>query len=268
MSDPAESALDGQLGILDLLWDQRPRGTRGPKPAHNLEHIAQAAMDIADRDGLAALSMQRVAGELDFTKMALYRYVASKDELYAILIEAAVGEPPDLRAVDGGWLPKIEEWARLLRESWQRHPWLPTVTMGSRVMGPREVGWTESAVGALAGSGLSPAEQRDAVRTLSGHIRNTQSTSSAGTQPWTTDPQLNDRMQQLLHEHSDRFPALTAGAARTAGASADNGWQFGLRCILDGLALRIEARSGSVARTSEQPYATGADVSDVPGSAS
>jgi AcrR family transcriptional regulator len=229
---------------LELLWGGRAAPTRGPKPALSIERIANVAVRIADAEGLAALSMQRVAGELDFTKMSLYRYVAGKSELLATMIEAAVGEPPNLGRVRGGWRRKLETFARELAASWQRHPWLPWATIGDRVMGPNETGWIEAPVSALAGTGLTGGEQLDAVFVLFGHIRNTQSMSTAGTRPWTTDKQLSQPMADLLPRHRERFPALTAAvesAAKTG--SSDNGREFGLRCLLDGLALLIDERA-------------------------
>ncbi len=115
----------GQAGIAELLWGMRERPARGPKPAFSIGHIARVAVDIADTDGVQAVSMQRVASELQFTKMAMYRYVSGKAELLAVMIEEAVGEPPDLRSVAGGWRPRLEEWARCMWAAWDRHPWLP-----------------------------------------------------------------------------------------------------------------------------------------------
>ncbi len=115
-------------------------------------------------------------------------------------------------------------------------------------MGPKEVGWTECAVGALAGTGLDGAERMDAVFLLSGHIRNTQSASMAGTQPWTTERALSPAVTELLHAHRDRFPALIA-AAGGGGASGDNGWRFGLDRILDGLELLITQRASAPSAT-------------------
>jgi AcrR family transcriptional regulator len=236
-------------GGVDLLWGLRAPSSRGPKPALTVERIAQAAVEIADADGLAAVSMQRVASSVGFTKMALYRYVADKAELLALMIEAAAGEPPNLEGIPGGWRPKLEEWAHQLQARWQRHPWLPTITVGHRVMGPKEVGWTESAVAALAGTGLDGADRMDAVFLLSGHIRNTQSATMAGTQPWTTERTLSPAVTELLHAYGNRFPALIAAAGSAAGASPDNGWRFGLDRILDGLGSLITKRASAPSGT-------------------
>jgi AcrR family transcriptional regulator len=249
MKAATDGELKAQAGTIDLLWGLRAPPSRGPKPALTVERIAQAAVEIADADGVAAVSMQRVAGQLDFTKMALYRYVSSKTELIAIMIETAAGEPPDLERIPGGWRSKLEEWAHLLRATWQRHPWLPAITVGHRVMGPKEVGWTECAIGALADTPLDGPERMDAVFLLSGHIRNTQSASMAGTQPWTTERALSPAVTQLLRAHADRFPALIAAAGVAGGASGDNGWRFGLDRTLDGLELLITRRASAASAT-------------------
>jgi AcrR family transcriptional regulator len=247
MANTTEDVGDERDGITALLWGQKARPTRGPKPALDIDRIARAGVRIADAEGLAAVSMQRVAGELDFTKMALYRYVAGKAELLAVMIDLAVGEPPDLAAVPGGWRPRLEEFARLLAAAWERHPWLPWATMGDRVMGPNEVGWIECAVGTLDGTALTGSERMDAVFVLCGHIRNTQSTATAGTQPWSADKRVAPAMSDVLTGQEGRFPALDRAVAEAVAAAGgvahDNGREFGLRCLLDGLAAVIAARA-------------------------
>lgn len=216
----------------ELLWGLEDREIR---PTLTVTRVAAAGIALADEAGMAAVSMQQVAGRLGVTKMALYRHVASKAELVAVMIEIAVGVPPDLSAAPGGWRPKLAEWARLMRETWQLHPWLPAATVGERAMGPREIGWTESAVAALEGTGLTGGQRLDAVFLLSGHIRNTQSAATAGTQPWERDKRLRGQ----IAAHGDRFPALVA--ATGDAADADSSWEFGLARIFDGLTLLIAA---------------------------
>jgi len=218
----------------ELLWELGDQG-RQARPALTVPRIAAAGIALADAAGMASVSMQQVAGLLDVTKMALYRHVANKAELVAVMIEIAVGTPPDLSTVPGGWRPKLTEWARLMRETWQRHPWLPAVTVGERPMGPREIGWTEAAVAALDGTGLTGAERMDAVFLVSGHIRNTRSAATAGTQPWNRDKSLRAK----IAAHGERFPALVAATADAADVDPDSGWRFGLDRIFDGLALLI-----------------------------
>ncbi|CAM3550442.1 TetR/AcrR family transcriptional regulator [Kibdelosporangium persicum] len=243
-----ENVFGDHADVVELLWGLREPPSRGPKPTLSVERIARVAMGIADTDGLAAVSMQRVAGELDVTKMALYRYVSGKPELLAAMIELAAGDPPDLSGVPGGWRGKLEEFVRRLAIVWRQHPWLPWSTLGDRPMGPRELGWIESAISALAGTGLTGEEQLDAVFILFGLIRNTQSMSTAGTQPWDADKNVKPLMQELLHRYGDRFPALTAATTGTTCSSRDNGREFGVHRYLDGLEALINQRASDGTR--------------------
>lgn len=227
-----------QQGTIDLLWGQRATPTRGPKRSLTLQQIAEAAVAVADAEGIGAVSMQRVAESLDLTKMSLYRYVAGKSDLVALMIEHAVGEPPDLSRTRGGWRPRIERWARMLSVSWTEHAWLPGVTVGSRVMGPRETGWVESGVAALSDTALTSAERMDVVVVISGHLRNTQSSDVGGTQPWRDAAHTG-----LVSDHADRFPALAA-LVRPRAHTPRQTRDFGLKCLLDGLEAHLDAADG------------------------
>src|SRR5262249_26304831 len=163
-------------------------------------------------------------------------YVASKEELVAVMIEEAVGEPPNLDRVRGGWRAKLERYARLMWQTWERHPWIPGATGGARLMGPKEGGLVESAGRALSGTGLDGPSQMNAVQLLSGHIRNTQAGSALGSFPWNADHRLDPAMTDQLLQHKDRYPALTAAAAEAGEGDART---FGLQRILDGLEVLI-----------------------------
>ncbi|WP_410585154.1 TetR/AcrR family transcriptional regulator [Amycolatopsis sp. lyj-108] len=229
---------DPGAGSTELLWGLSQREPKPTRPVLTIERIADAATGIADADGIAGVSMHLVASKLDVTKMALYRHVRNKAELLAVMTELAIGPAPDLLALPGDWRSRLEEWTVRMRETWQRHPWLPDATVGVRATGPREIGWTESAVAALAGTGLTGAERMDAVFLISGHLRNTHSTNNAGTQPWEGDRGLRGHVAA----NPDMFPALHEAATSIEDAPADNGFEFGLQRILDGLAALIERR--------------------------
>ena len=215
-----------------------PAATRmGPKPALTLERIADAAVAIADVEGIAAVSMQRVAAEFAYTKMSLYRYVTSKDELIAAMIDRAVGDPPAVDSVPG-WRPRLEAWTRSLAETWECHPWLPLATMGDREMGPNEIGWIERAIDTLADTLLVPSEQMAVVLLICGHIRNTQSAATAGTQPWS-----GGRQRELVHVHGDEFPALERVLDAATDDTSDRGRAFGLTCILGGVEAILAERT-------------------------
>ena len=119
---------------LELLWGARKRPSRGPKPGLSLDQIVRAAIELADGEGLSALSMQRVAGKLGFTTMSLYRYVPSKAELLDLMLDTVAGELPLVDDVPGGWRAKLEAAALADWALYHRHPWFLHVTPVRPVM--------------------------------------------------------------------------------------------------------------------------------------
>src|SRR5689334_22630148 len=104
----------------DLLWGRGGRRSRGPKPVLSLEQIARAAVDIADGEGLAAVTMQRVADQFGFTAMSLYRYVPGRAELVGLMIDIATGVAPVVDT-SGGWQPALRTWTQEIYQVFRRH---------------------------------------------------------------------------------------------------------------------------------------------------
>ncbi|MEW1750405.1 TetR/AcrR family transcriptional regulator [Streptomyces angustmyceticus] len=254
--DGKRSVFGDQAGSVEVLWGGRGRPSRGPKPALSLERITHTAMALADTGGLGAVSMQRVAAELDFTKMSLYRYVPGKNELVALMIDTALGEPPAPEAPAGsgrdgsGWRAALRAWAEALAAVHHRHPWLLEAAVGPRVMGPHELGWIDGALAALAGTGLTGGERLDAVVVVTGHVRTlarvAASTGLGSTRAKGPEEAMSAALNELLAGRADRFPAVAAAVADSGGASRDQAWEFGLERILDGLeAYTGRARGGT-----------------------
>lgn len=223
---------------VEFLWGERAVPTRGPKPALSLEAIADAAIAVADAEGLAAVSMQRVAADLGFTKMSLYRYLPGKAELVALMVEQAIGEPPELRA--GGWREALTEWSELLFAAYLRHPWAVGATVGSRPLGPRELGWMECALAGLGpDSRLTGAERLDVVAVLAGHARMLVQQAEAQ----LNEVQMMAAVGEVMRRHGERFPYLAAAMTETAVQGGQNqAFAFGLNRILDGLESLISRR--------------------------
>jgi AcrR family transcriptional regulator len=226
-----------QSRSVELLWGEPERPSRGPKPGLSVDGIVRAAIAIADTDGLAAVSMQRVASEFGFTTMSLYRYVPGKSELIDLMIDAAVGEPPDLSAIPGGWRPKLAEWARLTWRCFLAHPWFLPAAM-NRMMGPNQVGWLESAVAAMAGSGLSGDELLGAVLVVNGYVRSMVPLAADPTAQPSGD--FGEFLVEMIKQRGDRFPALTNAIAEGAlGPAQFDNLEFGLQRVLDGIEVYV-----------------------------
>lgn len=165
-----------------LVTARRGAGTtvaaRKPPPApaagHELraERIVAAAIALADRGGLAAVSMRTIAGELGTATMSLYRHVASRDQLIERMVDAAFAELTLPAAMHGGWRPRLERFARGLWQLFVRHPWLPhAMSIARPQLTPSGMAHTEWALAALADTGLDLASKIRTTIALVAHAR-------------------------------------------------------------------------------------------------
>ncbi|HEX5270054.1 MAG TPA: TetR/AcrR family transcriptional regulator [Gemmataceae bacterium] len=148
---------------LDLLWGRRERGKRGPRPGLSAEAIVDAAVRIADAEGLEAISMARVASELGFTTMSLYRYVASKDELLQLMFNASAFGAESIVLEGDDWRSRLRSWAVIQRDMLDLHPWITRMPMAAPPAAPNSLHFVERALEALDGTGLTDTEQMRAI---------------------------------------------------------------------------------------------------------
>jgi AcrR family transcriptional regulator len=242
---------------LDLLWGTRDRPRRGPRPSLSLDRIVAEAISLADAEGLANLSMQHLAERLGCAKMALYRYVPGKSELVALMVDAALGDPPEApppptsptspteRTPASGerrWRTVLRLWATTINVRYRQHPWAIEATAGARPTGPHEMAWMETALAALAGTGLTGPERLDAVALLNGHVRSLVQVTPAGQHDLEAD--MARQIGAALAANPDRYPQVLAAFSESPPpAGRDNALDFGIDRILDGLAALIATRS-------------------------
>ncbi|QSQ23791.1 TetR/AcrR family transcriptional regulator C-terminal domain-containing protein [Pyxidicoccus parkwayensis] len=228
-----------------MLWKESPRARRGPRPALSVERIVEAAIALADEQGLEAVSMERVASGFRFTPMALYRYVPGKAELVDLMIDRGLGPPPVLAGDKDAWRAKLEQWARALWDVFHRHPWALEATQRLRLMGPHELAWLEAGLGALASTRLSLEAQRSACLVLLGHVRNTAqfSVTLPRGRGNVSSGQWGAATRTLIQDHAEQYPRLLAvlSAPPESGAREDT-LTFGIQMVLDGIATRIAER--------------------------
>ncbi|MFB9909316.1 TetR/AcrR family transcriptional regulator [Allokutzneria oryzae] len=233
---------------LELLWGGRTRPSRGPKPALTLDRIALAAIEIADTDGLGALSMRAVAERLGFTTMSLYRHVPGKAELLDVMVDTVNAESPMLEEVEGGWRAKMEVCAREEWALFHRHPWVLQLAWHRPALGPNGTTAYESALTALSGIGLSDNEIVAVFNTLYGYVR--------GAARVSVDAKLAERHTGVTEDEwwssrdrywrelvtPERFPTLNRIRRSDAFDAIGMDFEFGLERVLDGLAALIDSR--------------------------
>ena len=238
-------------------WGLRERPHKGPRPGLSLERIVAAAVRVADGEGLAAVSMSRVATELGTAPMSLYRYVTAKDELLALMVDAAYGPPPSgpLPAgppADGtSWRAGLSRWAWAMRAGIQRHPWVLRIPIGGLPTLPNEVAWFEEGLRCLQDTGLEENQKASGILLVSGYVRNAASIDAdieaAVRASGKTPDEWMSSYTRTLTQLADppRFPALTKFIAAGVFDQADppdDEFAFGLDRVLDGLGVLISAR--------------------------
>jgi len=231
-------------------WGVRAHPGKGPKPGLSLQRIVAAAVKIASRDGLDAVSMSRVAAELGASTMSLYRYVNAKDELVKLMIDMAWGPPPE-GAPGEGWRAGLSRWAWGMRAALRRHPWSARVPISGLPVMPNEVAWFEQALADLDDSGLAEAEKASVIMLISGYVRTLATLEAdleaavraSGMAPdeWMA---AYPRMLAGLADPA-RYPALAkfiAAGVFDRADEPDDEFIFGLERILDGIEVLVSSR--------------------------
>jgi AcrR family transcriptional regulator len=220
--------------------------------------VITAAVELADRAGLAGVTLPRVAKELGYTSMSLYRYVGSKDELLALMADAALGEPPDIGS-GTGWRDGLRRFARAERDVYLRRHWLARVPISGPPSGPHQIAWMEAALTALRGTGLEWTEKVSAMTLISGYVRHMAVLSQdlaaglpAGSDQASAERDYGRALAKLVDPDrfpetaklfaSDTFEAAPAGSAEHP--DPDNDFALGLELILDGVAAAV-SRAGT-----------------------
>lgn len=236
---------------LETAWGVRERPGKGPKPGLSLERIVAAAVRVAAADGFAAVSMNRIAKELGASAMALYRYVRAKDELHPLMLDAAIGDPPEPRAEDEDWRPAITRWCWSYLDAMRRSPWTLRVPITDPPNTPRQVAWFDHGLAALRGTGLTEGEKVSTIMLLSNYLRSTEAMFHGIAEALSAAGSSADRMMYSYSATLRRlidprdFPsiavALDEGVFDQAD-SPDSELVFGLDRILDGVDALVRAR--------------------------
>lgn len=245
---------------VELLWglDSPPR-RRGPKPRLSREVVVRAALDVADAEGIEAVSMQRVSKELGFTTMSLYRHVDSKEDLLVLMLDTAMeGAPPGPRD-DGDWRAGLEEWCHGVLELYRHRSWVVRVSFAGPPGGPNGLRWMEAGLRELVGSGLDVGEAVQMLMLLSAALRESVrletdmagAARSTGNTPAEVERDYSRGLRRVVSE--EEFPTIslmlqarvlepesTAEAPEGVGEPTHE-LDFGIRRVLDGIESYVRA---------------------------
>lgn len=249
MDTPELNEASGLPPSVLAAWGRPVPQRKGPQRALSVAQIVDAGVRIADTDGLGAVSMARMAADLGVATMALYRYVGAKDELLELMIDAALGPP---EPVTDGWRAGLAQWARTILAVYRRHPWVLQVPITMPPITPNQVALMENCLAALRGTPLTEDEKVSVLLLLSGFVRNNAmleanimaaATKSGGSWAARVLANYGSLLRHLTDDerHPNMRATIAAGAFDEPGApDQDQEFEFGLACILDGIAILIE----------------------------
>ncbi|GAA3714967.1 TetR/AcrR family transcriptional regulator C-terminal domain-containing protein [Nonomuraea antimicrobica] len=243
-----------------LLWrNGEPGEVRpGPKPGLSVDAIVDAAIAVADGEGMAALSMRRVGERLGRTGMSLYTYVPSKGELVDLMYDRALAELPRDHDVSKGWRPAVASWAEQTLAFYLRHPWVLQVSQARPVLGPNEFAVLESLVAILRGTGAGPRGVRGMVALLFDFVRGAATTVAesrlAPSATGVSDEEWWQARSHLLEEVAPGFAARYPMVSWVESADDEPGeagsytehrvsetFSTGLALLLDGIEAAVTA---------------------------
>jgi AcrR family transcriptional regulator len=233
----------------ELLWEQRTPPSRGPKPTLTPDDVVMAAIEIADDQGLAALTMQAVSARLGFTTMAVYRYFPSKEALYDAIVDAGMGLPPRPAEPRATWREEVANVARAKRAMLISRPWLAELPFVAAPHGPNWLSWLEAVVDPLSATGLRPADVGEMLSIVDGYTRGSSDTaislararaSGKSMEEWAAAVGA-DLGRSIGDPRFPKFAAIITAPTEGTPRTMDESFEFGLARVLDGIELYIKS---------------------------
>lgn len=239
--------------LIDMLWRDHPEapsgGSRGPRTKVSTSQALDAAIALADAEGLDAVSVRRVGADLGISAMALYTHVGSRDDLLVLMADAVHGGQPLEPYASTTWQARVRQLAEADLALYAAHWWLLDIDDQRTSLGPGTIAKYDHELHAFEGSGLSEVDQDAALTFVAGFVR----ASARARRP---DPHAADMAEvwsswsrRLAAYLGDDFPlaqrvGAAAGKAMDAAYSAEAAWAFGLDRVLDALSSLIPEQGG------------------------
>ena len=231
----------------DLLWVDEADTAATRRSPLDRTRIVRAALRVADAEGLAAVTMRRVATELGTGAMSLYRHVPGKEALVSLMIDEVLGEEAVPSQPSGDWRGDLRTLASSMWDFIQRHPWYPEAVMERPPITPRGVAAFEFALSILDDTGLPLNERAVIVVTVSGTVlraaQNAAAEERARSRFQISDEEVGSSIGALLGAVMERgeYPRFREVVTNADRLNPKEEMQVSVELILDGAAARIAA---------------------------
>jgi AcrR family transcriptional regulator len=236
--DRASDARSEANEAMRRLWGLEATRRRGPKPALNVQVIVDAALELADNEGLAGVSMASVGAALHCTSMALYRHIASKEELITLLVDRVAADGPAIPE-RLGWREGLQRWTQIQIECVLAHPWLLDMPLASTPLGPHRARWIDQGFALMRTLDLPMADKGQIIALLSQHVL-AEARTQVEIQNAARNPYAD--LGQLIHRMADPEDLPHLFAAFADGSTAAGPDASGIELILDGIEARVRQK--------------------------
>ncbi|MFD0673560.1 TetR/AcrR family transcriptional regulator [Cohnella sp. GCM10027633] len=241
-----------------LSWGIVKPSRRGPKGELSIAKIVEAAVEIADREGLAGLSMNRVASALGFTTMSLYRYIASKEDLLVLMQEAVSGADIPPEREDADWRAEMKGYVHACIQVFVKHPWYGDIPIAGIPTTPNALRFVDWALRTMRHFPVNDYEKMSFLLLLSSYARSygiihrdaMRMIQAGGTMEGFNGMMAGPALRKLVKPdlYPELHPVVASGiftGEQEQHNPVANDLEFGLERILDGIAAYLERKGMS-----------------------
>jgi AcrR family transcriptional regulator len=229
----------------------RPEPAARRRTPLNRERVLRAAVELADREGIDALSMRRLGHELGVEAMSLYNHVPNKEDVLDGMVDLIVGEI-DLSADGDDWKTAARNRILSARRAMLRHPWASAVIVSRRQPSPVMLKYMDSMGGIMRAGGFSVDLMHHAFHALGSRVLGFTQELYDDSGELEQTPEIQALMiRQMSHEYPNItaiIEQVTHDDASVVGSGCDDQFEFefALELLLDGLErLREHGAAGT-----------------------
>jgi len=234
-----------------IIWGRMDRHKGGQRPILSQLHIVRAAIEIADTEGIQELSIRHMAAKLGVSKTALYWYVESKEDVLDLMIDAVYAEMVFPQPSSGSWRTDCIILAKQVRTVMRCHPWLAPLSSNRPLLGPNALKMHEYLLATLNPLALDLSMTLGIVEIIGVYLRGfvqkevgeaeVQRRSGLSEEEWCVS--IAPYIQKQIVENP-QYPHLGYAFLHAQEWDDDRRFEFGLTCLLDGVAAQILQAQG------------------------
>lgn len=230
------------------VWVRAPTPGPGTQLQLSRELVVSAAVKLADTEGVAALSMRRLAADVGAATMSLYRHVPSKDDLLDLMLDAVAAEIQPPSGPSGDWRGDLRELAGQFRAAFQRHPWILTTPATLPSFGPSTLRLIDFGYSIFTRLGLDIDDAAELYGTVQSYIVGFTQASLAEESARRSSGLSNDAWQAAVAPYVQKlirdgqYPTITRQITEGGARNPDRSFEFGLERVLDGIAVFLTGR--------------------------